>query len=106
MRFELLTLQAEQRRPVETLGHDPVEAELVLLLGHLQEQQVGQLLDVVAVRQAVIPQDVAVVPELVDDRLGIAHDPSPSRSSRTASRGAARSVATSQTRRSSMAAYP
>jgi hypothetical protein len=39
MRFERLALQAEQRRPVDTLGYDPVEAELVLLLGHLRNSR-------------------------------------------------------------------
>ena len=41
-----------------------------LLVGHLEEEQKGELLDVVAVRQAVIPQDVAVVPELLDESGG------------------------------------
>ena len=40
---------------------------LRLLVGHLEEEQEGELLDVVAVGQAVVAQDVAVVPELVDD---------------------------------------
>ena len=44
-----------------------------LLVGHLQEQQIRELLEVVAVRQSVVAQDVAVVPELVDDDLGVAH---------------------------------
>ena len=38
-----------------------------LLVGHLEEQQVGELLDVVAVGHAVVAQDVAVVPEPLDD---------------------------------------
>jgi len=38
-------------------------AELLLpLLGHLEEQQVGDLFDVVAVGDAVVAQDVAIVP--------------------------------------------
>ena len=37
------------------------------LVGHLQEQQIGELLDVVAVAHAVVTQDVAVVPEFLDD---------------------------------------
>ena len=41
------------------------------LVRHLQEEQVGELLDVVAVGQAVVAQDVAVVPELLDDLLGM-----------------------------------
>ena len=44
--------------------------ELVLgagLLGHLEEQQVGQLGDVLVVGDAVVLEDVAEVPELGDD---------------------------------------
>ena len=40
---------------------------LRLLVRHLEEQQVGELLDVVAVGEAVVAEDVAVVPELLDD---------------------------------------
>ena len=74
VRLERLALEVEQRRPVVALGHDPVETELALLVGHLEEQQVGELLEVVAVRQPVVPEDVAVVPQLVDDHLSAAHD--------------------------------
>jgi hypothetical protein len=38
-------------------------------VGHLKEEQVGELLDVVAVGQAVVPEDVAVIPELLNDLL-------------------------------------
>ena len=44
--------------------------ELVLragLLRHLEEEQVGQLGDVLVVGDAVVPEDVAEVPELGDD---------------------------------------
>ena len=37
------------------------------LVGHLEEQQVGDLLDVVAVVDAVVAQGVAEAPELLDD---------------------------------------
>ena len=37
------------------------------LVGHLQEEQVGELLDVVAVIDAVVAQGVAEAPEFVDD---------------------------------------
>jgi hypothetical protein len=37
------------------------------LVGHFQEQQIGELLDVVAVAHAVVAQDVAVVPEFLDE---------------------------------------
>ena len=39
-------------------------------MGHFEEEQVGELLDVVAVGHAVVAQDVAVVPEFLDDVLG------------------------------------
>ncbi len=45
-----------------------------LLVRHFQEQQKRQLLNVIAVGQAVIPQDVAVVPKLLNELLWIAHD--------------------------------
>jgi len=38
---------------------------------HLEEQQVSELLDVVAVREAVISKEVAVVPELLDKLAGV-----------------------------------
>src|SRR3989338_6882938 len=38
------------------------------LVGHLEEQQVCQLFDVVTVAHPVVAQDVAVVPEFLDDR--------------------------------------
>ena len=50
-----------------------VERRLRLLVRHLQEQQVGELLDVVAVRQPVVAQDVAVVPEPLDEAVLRAH---------------------------------
>ena len=36
------------------------------LVGHLEEQQIGELLDIVAIAHAVVAKDVAVVPELLD----------------------------------------
>jgi hypothetical protein len=41
-----------------------------VLVVHLEEEQVGELLDVVAVGHAVVAQDVAVVPEALDDGGG------------------------------------
>jgi hypothetical protein len=37
------------------------------LMRHLEEEQVSELLDVIAVGEAVIAEDVAVIPELVDE---------------------------------------
>ena len=42
-----------------------------LLVGHLEEEQVGELLDIVAIGDAVVPQDVAVVPQALDDGCGL-----------------------------------
>ncbi len=38
-----------------------------LLVGHLEEEQIGELLDVVAVGEPVVAQHVAVFPELLND---------------------------------------
>ena len=46
---------------------------LRLLVGHLEEQQVGELLDVVAVGEPVVAQDVAVVPEALDEAVWTTH---------------------------------
>ena len=40
------------------------------LLGHLQEQEVGQFRHVLVVRDAVVLQHIAKVPELGDDVVG------------------------------------
>ena len=45
------------------------------LVGHLQEQQEGQLLEVVLIGEAVVAEDIAVVPEFLDDAVGIARWP-------------------------------
>ena len=44
-----------------------------VLVVHLQEEEVGQLLDIVAIGQPVIAQDGAVVPEALDDGGGGGH---------------------------------
>jgi hypothetical protein len=36
------------------------------LVGHLEEQQVGELLDVVAIRHAIITKHIAVIPKLLN----------------------------------------
>jgi len=43
----------------------------VPLIRHLEEEQKRQLLDVVAVGQPVIAEDVAVVPEFLNELLGL-----------------------------------
>jgi len=39
----------------------------LLLIGHLEEQQVGDLLDVIAVIDPIVPQRVAEAPEFLDN---------------------------------------
>ena len=49
------------------------KGRLGLLIRHFQEQQKRELFDVVAVGQAVITEDVAVVPEFLDEGGWCAH---------------------------------
>ncbi len=51
-------------------GRRLLERRLRLLIGHFQKKQKRQLLDVIAVRQTVIAEDVAVVPEFGDQLMG------------------------------------
>src|SRR5208282_3439891 len=44
---------------------------LRLLVRHFQEQQKRQLLHVVTIRKAVIPQDIAIIPELLNELGGM-----------------------------------
>ena len=69
MNFQLVAVLGEQAGPVEAFGNGRtfVERRLALFIGHLEKEQKRQLLDVVAVRQPVIAQDVAVVPEFLDE---------------------------------------
>ncbi len=70
--LEFSAIAACRARPGVGLGDDggPVEGRLGLLIGHLEEEQVGQLLDVVAVADAVVPQDVTVIPQALDNGCG------------------------------------
>ena len=70
--FERGSRAAQQRLPVVLDGHDPLAAQqLVLLVGHLQEQQVRELLQVVAVGQPIVAQHIAEVPQPLHERLGV-----------------------------------
>jgi hypothetical protein len=73
--FEIVAIQLQQRIPAESLwdGGRFVEGRLRLLVGHLQEEQERQLLDVIAIGQAVVAEDIAVVPELLDQGGGVGH---------------------------------
>ena len=72
--LEVVAVRAEsalaQSSPAGT-SDGSVVRRLRLLVGHLEEEQVRELLDVVAVGEAVVAEDVAVVPELLDDLLGM-----------------------------------
>ena len=76
MNLEIVAVQFQERRPVLALGDRRrfVKRRLRLLVRHFQEKEKRQLLHVVPVRETVIPEDVAVVPELLDEGGGIAHD--------------------------------
>jgi hypothetical protein len=69
MDFEFVAVLRVERRPAEALRNDRglVPRRQRLLVRHLEEQQIRELLDVVPIRQPVVAEDVAVVPELLDD---------------------------------------
>ena len=70
--FEVGTRAAQQRLPVVLDRNDAVASEHhVLLIGHLQEQQIRELLQVVAVGQTVIAQHIAEIPQLLHQCLRI-----------------------------------
>ncbi len=76
MRFERLAIQdravfVEQRAPAQFFRDGAGLAKLGILIIHFQEDQIGELLDVIAIRDAVIPQDVAVIPDTLDDGGGL-----------------------------------
>ena len=73
MNFQLVAVLGEQAGPIEVFGNGRafVERRPALLIRHLKEEQKRQLLDVVAVRQPVIAQDVAVIPEFLDELMGL-----------------------------------
>ena len=51
-----------------------VKAQLGHFVGELEEEQVGDPLDVVAVTGARVLEDVGVVPDFLDDGGGVAHE--------------------------------
>ena len=53
------------------LGGSPEVLSLVAVRSHLQKQQVGELFQVVAARQAVVAEHVAEVPQLLHHGLGV-----------------------------------
>ena len=72
--FQLGAVARQQTGPVVALRYrrrlvigQQREGRLAALVHHLEEDEVGQLLQVVAVGQTGPAQDVAVVPELLPD---------------------------------------
>ena len=61
----------EQRLPAIFGRHHPLVQQMVMLVGHLQEQQIGELLQIVAIGQPVVAQHIAVVPKLLDHDLRV-----------------------------------
>jgi len=48
------------------MANESIALALVLLA--FQEEKIGELLDVVAIGEAIVTEDVAVVPKLLNDR--------------------------------------
>ena len=73
VRFQLVAVPLQQVPPAEFRRHDgrPVVRRLGQFVGHLEEEQEGDLLRVGHVRQAVVAQDVGEVPGFADDLLGV-----------------------------------
>ena len=61
---QLVTVFLDETRPTALLCHRALLLvwRLGALVSHLEEKQIGELFDVVAIRHAVVAQDVAVVP--------------------------------------------
>ena len=70
---EVVAVTVEERLPVEPVRHHLPEPCALPLVGHLQEQQVGELLDVLDRADAVVAQHVAEVPELLDELVRVGH---------------------------------
>ena len=68
---ELVAALAGKLGPLELGGDGVVEAQLGHLVGELEEEQVGDLLDVVAVTNPRVLEDVGVVPDFGGDGGGV-----------------------------------
>jgi hypothetical protein len=62
--FQVVAVATQERLPIHAGWHQcrPVERRLGLFVGHLQEEQVSELLEVIAVRESVVSEDVAIAP--------------------------------------------
>ena len=71
MRLQLIAVQPHETLPVDVFGYRRgfIERWPALLVRHLEKEQKRQLLDIVAVRQPVVTQDVAVVPEFLNQLI-------------------------------------
>ena len=71
MRLQLSAVALQQTLPIEIFRNRRrlIEWCSALLVRHLEEKQEGQLLDVIPVRQPVVPQDVAVIPEFLNELM-------------------------------------
>src|SRR6266487_1127973 len=71
VRLKSITITAHQALPAVSLrnARKLVIGRLRTLIGHLEEEQIGKLLNIVAVGHAIVSQEVAVVPEALDDCL-------------------------------------
>jgi hypothetical protein len=81
LELDPLHLRDGQVGPAVALGDGRLLAgEGGALAGHLEEEEEGELLQVVLVGEAVVAQDVAVGPELLDDPIGgVGHASAPTR---------------------------
>ncbi len=70
MDIESVAFERQQTGPVVSFGNigSLFGLELFALVRHFQEQQIGKLLDVIAVGETRIAQDVAVIPESLNNR--------------------------------------
>ena len=70
--LQLDTVTLDEGLPAQAVGHygGPIERCLRLFVGHLQEQQVGELLHIVAIAHAVVAQYAAIVPEFLNEGVG------------------------------------
>src|ERR1043166_3312462 len=75
MNFEFIAIPLQQRVPNESLRdwREFAERWTRLLVRHFKEQQKRELLNVVAIRKAVIPKDIAIIPELGNELCWITH---------------------------------
>ena len=70
---QLLTLQVAQNRPAAILGYrravlDAVGRQPRPLVVHFEEQEIRNLRYIGLIRHALIPQNVSVIPDLLDER--------------------------------------